>query len=76
MKCQGKRYKILRPSRFWQRPFAQERPRAATAIASVWFTAYPPSIVTDAGSSVLKTLGDVALWQALSSIGIQGIHTG
>ncbi len=63
-------------SRLWQRPFAEVRPRAATAIASVWFTAYPPSIITRDDESVLATLGDVNLWQALSSIGVQGIHTG
>jgi trehalose synthase len=63
-------------SRLWQRPFAEVRPRAATAIASVWFTAYPPSIITKAGKSVLATLGDVNLWQALASVGVQGIHTG
>ena len=62
--------------RFWQRPYAEARPRAASAVASVWFTAYPPSIVTKDGESVLKTLGDPTLWRALSSVGIKGIHTG
>ncbi len=63
-------------SRLWQRPYAESRPRAATAIASVWFTAYPPSIVTAGGSSVLATLGNAQLWHALASMGVQGIHTG
>jgi trehalose synthase len=63
-------------SRQWQRPYAQSRPRAATAIASVWFTAYPGSIMTAEGKSVLATLGDPALWRALAALGIQGIHTG
>ncbi len=63
-------------SRLWQRPYAEARPRAATAIASVWFTAYPPSIITAEGRSVLGTLGDSALWDALASVGVQGIHTG
>lgn len=63
-------------SRLWQRPYAEARPRAASAIASVWFTAYPPAIITEEGGSVLAALGKPALWSALASIGVQGIHTG
>jgi trehalose synthase len=62
--------------RLWQRPYAQARPRDASAIASVWFTAYPASIITREGGSVLEALGDEKLWHALSEIGIQGIHNG
>jgi trehalose synthase len=62
--------------RLWQRPYAQARPRDASAIASVWFTAYPASIITREGGSVLEALGDETLWHALSEIGIQGIHNG
>jgi len=62
--------------RLWQRPFAQARPRDASAIASVWFTAYPASIITRQGGTVLEALGDEALWHALSEIGVQGIHNG
>ncbi|WP_349972862.1 maltose alpha-D-glucosyltransferase [Pseudomonas caspiana] len=62
--------------RLWQRPFAESRPRDASAIASVWFTAYPASIITRQGGSVLEALGDETLWHALSEIGIQGIHNG
>lgn len=60
----------------WQRPYAQGRPRAASALASVWFTAYPASIITRAGESVLHTLGDPALWAAFAEIGIKAVHTG
>ncbi|MDE1164014.1 MAG: maltose alpha-D-glucosyltransferase [Pseudomonas sp.] len=63
-------------ARLWQRPFAEARPRDATAIASVWFTAYPASIITREGGSVLEALGDEKLWHALSEVGIQGIHNG
>ena len=63
-------------ARMWQRPYAQARPRDASAIASVWFTAYPASIVTREEGSVLQALGDETLWHALSEIGIQGIHNG
>lgn len=62
--------------RFWRRPYAEARPRAASALASVWFTAYPASIVTREGESVLRTLGDPELWRCLSTIGVQGVHTG
>jgi trehalose synthase len=63
-------------ARLWQQPYAETRPRAASALASVWFTAYPASIVTRDGESVLQTLGSNQLWSALSAIGIQGVHTG
>ena len=63
-------------SRLWQRPYAEARPRAATAIASVWFTAYPPSIITPDDKSVLSALGNADLWHNLSAIGVQAIHTG
>jgi trehalose synthase len=62
--------------RFWKRPYAETRPLAASAIAPVWVTTYPPSIITRPGESVLKTLGDPQLWQALSQIGIRAIHLG
>ncbi|TGN67189.1 maltose alpha-D-glucosyltransferase [Paracoccus liaowanqingii] len=62
--------------RMWQNPYADSRPRAASAIASVWFTAYPPSIIAGSGQSVLAALGDPRLWSALASIGIRAIHTG
>ncbi|SFB40263.1 MULTISPECIES: maltose alpha-D-glucosyltransferase [unclassified Pseudomonas] len=62
--------------RLWQQPYAQTRPRDASALSSVWFTAYPASIVTREGGTVLEALGDEALWHALSKIGIQGIHNG
>ena len=62
--------------RLWQQPFAQTRPRDASALSSVWFTAYPASIVTREGGTVLEALGDETLWHTLSKIGIQGIHNG
>jgi trehalose synthase len=62
--------------RLWQQPYAQTRPRDACALSSVWFTAYPASIVTRENGTVLEALGDETLWHALSKIGIQGIHNG
>ncbi|WP_028241539.1 maltose alpha-D-glucosyltransferase [Stutzerimonas azotifigens] len=63
-------------ARLWQRPYAQARPRDASAIASVWFTAYPAAIITREGGSVLQAMGDERLWSALSELGVQGIHNG
>lgn len=60
----------------WQRPYAATQPRAAAALASVWFAAYPAAIITRPGASVLATLGDPALWQAFAEVGIQAVHTG
>lgn len=60
----------------WQNPFANPDPRAAIDKASVWFTAYPISMITKPGATFLGTLGDADLWQAFSAIGIDAIHTG
>jgi len=60
----------------FQNPFARPDPRAAIETASVWFTAYPISVIGRPGSSFLATLGDPQLWDAFQRIGIQGLHTG
>src|SRR5262245_59404598 len=60
----------------WQHPYANSQPRAASALASVWFTAYPPSHITAPGESVLRSLGDPELWSVFGEIGVTGMHTG
>jgi trehalose synthase len=60
----------------WQNPFANPDPRAAMQKSSVWFTAYPISMITKPGTSFLGTLGDDDLWAAFEAIGIDGLHTG
>jgi trehalose synthase len=60
----------------WQNPYAQPDPRAAVQTASVWFTAYPISMITRPGSSFLASLADPQLWQTFQRIGIQALHTG
>jgi trehalose synthase len=60
----------------WQNPFANPDPRAAIQKASVWFTAYPISMITKPGTSYLGSLGDEDLWAAFEAIGIDGVHTG
>jgi trehalose synthase len=59
-----------------QRQFAYSNPRAAIEKASVWFTAYPISMITRTGESFLGTLADEDLWRAFEAIGINGVHTG
>ena len=60
----------------WQNPFANPDPRAAVEKASVWFTAYPISMITKPGASFLGSLGDEDLWAAFEQIGIDAVHTG
>jgi trehalose synthase len=60
----------------WQNPYAHPGPRQAVEAASVWFTAYPLSLITRPGESYLAALADEALWEAFTSIGIQAVHTG
>jgi hypothetical protein len=60
----------------WQSPFATPNPTAVMAKSSVWFTAYPISMITKPGHSFLGTLGDDDLWRAFAAIGINAVHTG
>jgi trehalose synthase len=60
----------------WQHSYADPQPRAASTLASVWFTAYPASHITGPGGSVLHSLGDPELWSTFREIGITGVHTG
>ena len=59
-----------------QRPFAESNPRAAIEKASVWFTAYPVSMITRTGESFLCTLAGEDLWRAFEAIGVNAVHTG
>jgi trehalose synthase len=60
----------------WQSPFATPNPTAVMAKSSVWFTAYPISMITKPGQSFLSTLGDEDLWDVFEAIGINAVHTG
>ena len=60
----------------WQSPFANPNPTAAMAKSSVWFTAYPISMIPKPGHSFLSTLGDEDLWRAFEATGINAVHTG
>jgi trehalose synthase len=60
----------------WRNPYARPDPRRAVSSASVWFTAYPISLITPPEKSFLAAVGDDRLWDAFQQIGIDGIHTG
>jgi trehalose synthase len=60
----------------WQSPFATPNPTAVVGKSSVWFTAYPISMITKPGGSFLSTLGDDDLWRVFEAIGINAVHTG
>ncbi|BBY48644.1 trehalose synthase [Mycolicibacterium arabiense] len=60
----------------WQNPYANPSPRGAVETASVWFTAYPLSLITRPNESFLHAMADEDMWQAFSDIGIEAIHTG
>ena len=60
----------------WQNPYATPNPRAAVDTASVWFTAYPLSLITRPDESFLKAMASDEMWEAFAEIGIEAIHTG
>ena len=60
----------------WQNPYATPTPRGAVDTASVWFTAYPLSLITRPEHSYLKAMADEQMWKAFAEIGIEAIHTG
>jgi len=60
----------------WQNPYATPNPRAAVDTASVWFTAYPLSLITRPDESFLKAMASEEMWKAFAEIGIEAIHTG
>jgi trehalose synthase len=57
-------------------PFAQPQPEAALEEAPVWLLAYPGSVITSDGQSVIATWSEPKLWDALAEIGITLLHTG
>ena len=64
------------PHTMWANPFASPDPRAAVDRSSVWFTAYPLSLVTVPNQSFLGALGDDGLWECFEAVGIDAVHTG
>ena len=63
-------------STLWQNPYAKPKPRTAVQEASVWYTAYPVSLIGKDGESMLTTMSNKEVWQCFKEIGINAIHTG
>ncbi len=63
-------------SRQWRCPFGRSGHSHILAERSVWLSTYPDSVIGPDDEMPLQTLGDPALLDALSQIGILGIHTG
>ncbi len=65
---------------FLQRPYARAEPEEAVRKASVWFTAYMPSVIgpekDGAMQRPLPTLCDPGLWTHFADLGIRAVHTG
>jgi trehalose synthase len=60
----------------WQHPYGLARPGDFLDLAPVWFNAYPDSLITRPGATVLEGLADPELLSALQRIGVAAIHTG
>ena len=60
----------------WQHAYGLARPAEFLNHSSVWFAAYPDSLVGEAGAKVLDILGSQDLHRLLSEIGVRAIHTG
>ena len=60
----------------WANSYSTPDPRNAVHSASVWFTAYPLSMITEQGQSFLGALGSEELWKAFQEVGIDAVHTG
>lgn len=60
----------------WRQPYALPQTNTAVKTASVWFSAYSPSIITRDNQNILQFLGDSELWKNFAQIGINALHTG
>ncbi len=60
----------------WTNAFGRPRPRDRLDRNSVWFSAYPDSLMGGPGVTALDILGSPRLHQLLSEIGVEAIHTG
>ena len=60
----------------WQQAYGLARPGDLLELASVWFNAYPASLITRSGDSVIQGFADPELLKVLGEVGIEAIHTG
>ncbi|MBN2479371.1 MAG: hypothetical protein JXA94_04005, partial [Parachlamydiales bacterium] len=59
----------------WQHEYGLPQPEKVCEMGSAWLDCYPRSIITKDGQSVIETLSDKKLWDVLTEIGIEGLHT-
>ncbi len=59
----------------WQQPYAVPQTESVIKTASVWFSAYPDSMITRSKWNILQSLADTKLWNAFGEIGIDAVHT-
>ncbi|QDP73317.1 maltose alpha-D-glucosyltransferase [Legionella israelensis] len=60
----------------WSKPYIKPNYYKILQDYSVWYDAYPDSIITNKNQSLIEFLGSSKLWSTLSSVGITAIHTG
>lgn len=60
----------------WQHAYGLSRPADFLTQGSVWFAAYPDSLVGEAGAKALDILASPQLNKLLSDIGVEAVHTG
>ena len=60
----------------WQNPYADPNPRRAVDTASVWFTAYPLSLITVPASRSSPRSARRSSGRRSRDIGIEAVHTG
>lgn len=60
----------------WLNAYAVPQAQKIVHKASVWFSAYPNAMIAKPEQSTLQFLGDKALWDTFSQIGINALHTG
>ncbi|KKL83197.1 hypothetical protein LCGC14_1977170, partial [marine sediment metagenome] len=60
----------------WKHEYGLPKPKQICEKTSVWLDSYARAIITEKGKTVIETLSDPNLWNILTDIGIEGIHTG
>src|SRR5262245_41513499 len=58
----------------WSGPYLTPQPETLTRVAADYLTLYPRAYVARSGESVLHTLAQPALWNALTQIGFTLVH--
>jgi trehalose synthase len=59
----------------WQQPYAIPQTESVIKTASVWFSAYPDSMIIPSEQNILQSLADTKLWKVFEEIGINAVHT-